>query len=163
MIRSAQPNDAGRIAEIYNYYVTQSAVTFEESEVTAAEMKCRIDEVLAVGLPFLVVESGGEVVGYAHASKWKGRCAYRFSVEVSAYIQHGVVGRGFGSALYMELCPRLADKGFHALIGGIALPNDASIRLHEKFGFRQVARFPEVGFKFGRWVDVGYWQRIVSS
>ena len=124
-------------------------------------MASRIHEVLSAGLPFLVVESGGEVVGYAHASKWKGRCAYRFSVEVSAYIHHGAVGHGFGSALYQELCPRLADKGVHALIGGIALPNDASIRLHEKFGFRQVARFPEVGFKFGCWVDVGYWQLIL--
>ena len=162
MVRSAQPSDAGRIAAIYSHYVAHTAITFEESEVTMAEMERRIREVLASALPFLVVESGGEVVGYAHASKWKGRCAYRFSVEVSVYIQHGVVGRGFGSALYQDLCPRLADKGFHALIGGIALPNDASIRLHEKFGFQQVARFPEVGFKFGRWVDVGYWQRTLS-
>jgi phosphinothricin acetyltransferase len=143
--------------------VAHTAVTFEESDVRTPEMQSRIHDVLASGLPFLVVESGGEVVGYAHASKWKGRCAYRFSVEVSAYIHHDAVGRGFGSTLYEELCPRLADKGFHALIGGIALPNDASIRLHEKFGFRQVARFPEVGFKFGRWIDVGYWQRILSS
>jgi phosphinothricin acetyltransferase len=141
--------------------VAHTTITFEEAEVTATEMEIRIRDVLASGLPFLVVESGGEVVGYAHASPWKGRCAYRFSVEVSAYIQDAVVGRGFGSALYHELCPMLADKGCHALIGGIALPNDASIRLHEKFGFRQVARFPEVGFKFGRWVDVGYWQRML--
>ena len=162
MVRSAHPGDAGRIAAIYSHYVAHTAITFEESEVTTAEMESRIREVLASGLPFLVVESAGEVAGYAHASKWKGRCAYRFSVEVSVYIQHGVVGRGFGSALYHDLCPLLADKGFHALIGGIALPNDASIRLHEKFGFRQVARFPEVGFKFGRWVDVGYWQRTMS-
>lgn len=77
--------------------------------------------------------------------------------------RHDAVGRGFGSIRYEELCPRLADKGFHALIGGIALPNAASIRLHEKFGFRQVAQFPEVGFKFGRWIDVGSWQRIMSS
>ena len=162
MVRSAQPSDARRIADIYSHYVTHTAVTFEESEVSPVEMERRIHDVLAAGLPFLAVESGGEIVGYAHASKWKGRCAYRFSVEVSAYIHHGAVGQGLGSALYQELCPRLADKGFHALIGGIALPNDASIRLHEKFGFRQVARFPEVGFKFGRWVDVGYWQLIVA-
>ena len=96
MVRSAQPNDAGRISAIYNHYVAHTAVTFEESEVTTAEMESRIVDVLASGLPFLVVQSGGEVVGYAHASKWKGRCAYRFSVEVSAYVQHGVVGRGFG-------------------------------------------------------------------
>jgi phosphinothricin acetyltransferase len=162
MVRSARPNDAGRIAAIYSHYVAHTTITFEEAEVTATEMESRVRDVLASGLPFLVVESGGEVVGYAHASKWKGRCAYRFSVEVSAYIQDGAGGCGFGSALYHQLCPILADKGFHALIGGIALPNDASIRLHEKFGFRQVARFPEVGFKFGRWVDVGYWQRILQ-
>ena len=162
MVRSVQPSDASRLAAIYSHYVTHTAVTFEESEVGPTEMESRIHDVLAAGLPFLVVESGGDVVGYAHASKWKGRCAYRFSVEVSAYIDQNIVGRGFGSALYQELCPRLADKGFHALIGGIALPNDASIRLHEKFGFRQVARFPEVGFKFGRWIDVGYWQRVLS-
>ena len=162
MVRSVQPSDASRIAAIYNHYVTHTAVTFEESDVSPIDMESRIHDVLASGLPFLAVESGGEVVGYAHASKWKGRCAYRFSVEVSAYIHHDALGRGFGSALYQALCPLLADKGFHALIGGIALPNDASIRLHEKFGFRQVARFPEVGFKFGRWVDVGYWQLIVA-
>jgi L-amino acid N-acyltransferase YncA len=162
MVRNARPRDAGRIATIYNHYISQTIVTFEESPIESAEMAARIDDVLAAGLPFLVVESGGEVVGYAHASKWKGRCAYRFSVEVSAYLHHDVVGRGFGSTLYQELCPRLADNGFHALIGGIALPNDASIRLHEKFGFEQVARFPEVGFKFGRWIDVGYWQCVLA-
>lgn len=161
MIRSALAADAGRIAGIYNHYVTHTVVTFEETAVTAVEMEGRISDTFNADLPFLVVETAGEVAGYAHASKWKGRCAYRYSVEVSAYIDKAYVGRGLGSALYQRLCPLLSDQGLHALIGGIALPNDASVRLHEKFGFRQVARFPEVGFKFGRWVDVGYWQRIL--
>jgi phosphinothricin acetyltransferase len=99
----------------------------------------------------------GRVLGYAYASKWRARPGYRHAVESSVYVDHGQRGRGLGLALYRALLARLEGR-FHAIIGGIALPNAASIALHERLGFRQVACFPEVGHKFGAWVDVGYWQ-----
>ena len=158
MIRHAHAGDAARLADIYNHYVTTTTITFEETPVGADEMRERVEEVQASGLPFLVIEHDARVAGYAHASKWKGRCAYRYSVEISAYIERECLGQGLGSQLYERLMPSLKAGGIHAVIGGIALPNAASVRLHEKFGLRQVATFPQVGFKFGRWIDVGYWQ-----
>src|SRR5690606_39143142 len=99
--------------------------------------------------------------GYAYAARWKGRCAYRYSVESTIYLDLGARRGGIGTVLYAALLERLRSRGYHAVIGGIALPNDASVRLHEQLGFRKVAHFPEVGFKLGRWVDVGYWQIIL--
>ena len=160
-IRIATAADADRIAEIYNHYVANTVVTFEEEPVTGGEMRRRLDEVFASALPWLVAESGGRMVGYAYATKWKARSAYRFSVETTVYLAVGLGRRGLGSRLYEELFRLLKEKGVHAAIGGIALPNDASVALHEKFGMRKVAHFEEVGFKFGKWVDVGYWERIL--
>jgi L-amino acid N-acyltransferase YncA len=160
-IRIATASDADRIAEIYNHYVAKTVVTFEEDPVTGGEMRRRMDEVFASMLPWLVAESGAGVVGYAYATKWKARSAYRFSVETTVYLAAGLGRRGLGSRLYEELFRVLKEKGVHAAIRGIALPNDASVALHEKFGMRKVAHFEEVGFKFGKWVDVGYWERIL--
>lgn len=161
MIRSATPADAAAIAGIYNYYITDTIVTFEETTVTGGEMAGRIAAVLGAGHPWLVVEDQGAVVGYAYASAWKGRCAFRFSLETTVYLQHGAMGRGLGAALYRQLIARLRELKYHVAIGGIALPNDASVRLHEKLGFRKVAHFTEVGYKFGRWLDVGYWELLL--
>lgn len=162
MIRQATEQDASQICEIYNHFVLQTAVTFEEEPVDADEMARRICETLA-GLPWLVWEDGGRVLGYCYASKWKGRCAYRYSVETTVYLRPDAGGRGLGTQLYTALLEDLRERGLHAAIGGIALPNDASVRLHEKLGFEKVAQFREVGNKFGRWVDVGYWQLILGS
>jgi len=161
MIREANAADAARLAEIYNHYVLHSIVTFEEEPVPASEMAARLDEIRAASLPWLVVEDKGQVAGYAYASKWKGRCAYRFSAEVTVYLDPACGGRGLGSALYGKLFPALSERGMHAAMGGIALPNPASVALHEKFGMVKVAHFKEVGFKFGGWIDVGYWQRTL--
>ena len=163
MIRAAQSDDAAAIAGIYNPYIRDTIITFEEEPVTAAEMAGRLDEVFAAGLPWLVAEDAGQVVGYAYAGKWKGRCAYRHSVECSVYLASHHLGRGLGTGLYQALFARLRDMGLHVVIGGIALPNPASVALHEKMGMRQVARFEEVGYKFGRWIDVGYWQMTLSG
>jgi phosphinothricin acetyltransferase len=160
IIREAAPADFAALARIYSHYVTTTTVTFEETPVTPAGMAERWREQSAAELPFLVAESGGEVLGFAYASKWKGRCAYRFTVEISVYLDPAQTGRGVGSTLYGRLLPLLESRGVHAVIGGIALPNEASIALHEKFGLTRVAHFREVGFKFGRWIDVGYWQRV---
>jgi L-amino acid N-acyltransferase YncA len=158
-IRAAAPRDAMAITEIYNNYVKTSVITFEEEPVTAAEIIRRLAQIQGASLPWLVAEDASRVTGYAYATPWKTRTAYRFSVEIAVYVAPGCVGRGIGSMLYGQLLPILQAQHVHAVMGGIALPNEASVALHEKFGFRKVALFEEVGFKFNRWIDVGYWQR----
>jgi phosphinothricin acetyltransferase len=117
-----------------------------------------MEEVWSSTLPWLVAELDEQVIGYAYASKWKARYGYRYSTEVSVYLdtEHG--GQGIGSKLYSDLFPILRERGIRNIIGGIALPNDASVALHEKFGMKKVAHFPAIGIKFDRWIDVGYWQ-----
>lgn len=161
-IRSASRADAQAIADIYNPYVATTCITFETESVTAEDMATRIAETVDAGLPWLVAEGPAGVVGYAYASKWKGRCAYRFSVESTVYLSPDHTGSGIGRTLYAALLDQLRDASLHAVIGGIALPNAASIALHERLGFEQVACFREVGFKQGRWIDVGYWQLILG-
>lgn len=159
-IRAATPADAAGIAEIYNHYVASTIVTFEEEPVSTADYAKRIEAVQSASLPWLVAEEASRIVGYAYAAKWHARSAYRFSVEVTAYLAPTDTGRGLGTALYGELFPMLETRGFHSMLGGISLPNEASVALHEKFGLRKAAHYREVGFKFGRWIDVGYWQRV---
>ena len=159
MIRDARPADADAIAALYNPYILETTISFEEEPVGADEMRARIAAVQDGGLPWLVLESDdGTIAGYAYATKWRVRHAYRFSVETSVYLSPAHAGRGHGTALYTELLRRLRALGCHLAIGGIAQPNEASVALHEKMGYRQVALFSEVGFKFDRWLDVGYWE-----
>jgi L-amino acid N-acyltransferase YncA len=158
VIRAATAADAEAIARIYNHFIRATVVTFEEEPVTASDMAGRIAEVTAASLPWLVAEQDGSVVGYARATKWKGRSAYRFSVETTIYLDPQHVGTGIGTNLYRLLLAQLQELGIHIVIGGVALPNTASVALHEKLGFRKVAHFSEVGFKFGKWIDVAYWQ-----
>jgi phosphinothricin acetyltransferase len=160
-IRPVESSDSGAIADLYNFYVRDSIVTFEEEPVSAAEITRRVEGVRMAGLPWLIAEQSGQLLGYAYASPWKVRSAYRFSVEVTVYVAPEHAGRGIGSKLYSPLFPMLQARQIHSAIGGIALPNDASIALHEKFGLKKVAHFYEVGFKFNRWIDVGYWQRVL--
>jgi phosphinothricin acetyltransferase len=152
--------DAAAVCAIYNPYVLETVVTFEEEAVSTAEMARRIGEVTA-RFPWLVAEEGGAIVGYAYATPWKVRAAYRHSVEVTVYLAPGHTGRGVGTALYRELIELLRKAGVHAVIGGVALPNAASIALHEKLGFKKTAHFLEVGRKLDRWVDVAYWELIL--
>jgi phosphinothricin acetyltransferase len=163
LVRTATAADAAAVAEIYNHYVTETIVTFEEDPVEPGEMARRIAEVEAAGLPWLVVEDEGEILGYAYASAWRPRYGYRFSTEVTVYLAPGRAGRGVGSALYRPLLKALRTRGIHAAMGGIALPNQASVALHEKFGFKKVAHFEQAGIKFNRWIDVGYWQLILED
>jgi L-amino acid N-acyltransferase YncA len=160
-VRAAAPKDADAVAAIYNYFVLRTIVTFEEEPVSPAEIARRMEEVRTASLPWLVAERTGAVEGYAYATAWRPRRGYRYSTEVTVYVAPGEGGRGIGSVLYAELIPALQARGIHAALGGIALPNDASVALHEKFGFKKVAHFEQVGVKFDRWIDVGYWQRIL--
>ncbi len=160
-IRDATDADAPAIAALYNPYVAETTITFEEAPVSAEQMAGRVREVQQAGLPWLVLEEGGPLRGYAYATRWKARSAYRFSVESSVYLATGHTGRGHGRRLYEALFEALRARGVHAVIGGIALPNPASVALHERMGMAPVAQFREVGFKFGRWIDVGYWERLL--
>lgn len=159
MIRSCQPADAMAVADIYNHYVANTVVTFEETPVAVAEMARRIDE-LARRWPWVVFEEHGVIKGYAYATDWRARSAYRFSVETTVYVGASHQRRGIGAQLYGALLAKLRECGAHSAVGGIALPNPASVALHEKLGFQRIGQFDEIGFKLGRWVDVGYWQLV---
>ena len=157
MIRQAKLSDAGQIADIYNFYVRNTSVTFEEKEVSKGQMRGRIKDKLEKYV-FLVWEEDGQVLGYAYAGEWKGRCAYRQTVESSVYLKKEAAGRGIGTKLCEKLLELLKQKGFHTVLAGIAIPNEASVALHEKLGFVKTGQLKEVGFKGGRYIDVGYWQ-----
>jgi L-amino acid N-acyltransferase YncA len=161
MVRPASADDAEAIARIYNYYIQNSVITFEEQPVSAQDMATRVAEIQNHSLPWLVAEIGNAIVGYAYASRWKVRSAYRYSVETTIYLENGCEGRGIGTTLYSSLLSMLRERGIHVAIGGAALPNEASVALHEKLGFEHVATFRQVGFKHGKWVDVAYWQLVL--
>ena len=163
MIRSIQSQDIDAITAIYNHYISDTIVTFEIDCITPSVMRQRVKEAREQGYPWLVAEDGsGKVVGYAYAGKWKGRLAYRHSAEISVYLDQQATGQGLGTALYEQLFSELAKRKIHVAIGGISLPNPASIALHEKLGMTKVAHFSEVGFKFEKWIDVGYWQKVIE-
>lgn len=157
MIREVKLSDSKQICEIYNYYIKETDITFEEIPLEIEEMEERIKEITLI-LPWFVFEEDGNILGYAYASKWKTRAAYKFSVESTVYVNKNLSHKGIGTKLYTELLKELKKRNIHAVIGGVALPNQKSCGLHEKLGFTKVAQFPEVGFKFGKWIDVGYWQ-----
>jgi phosphinothricin acetyltransferase len=157
-VRPATVADAAAVAGVYNHYVRETTITFEEAEVPSSEIARRIQEVEGASLPWLVAERKGVVVGYAYAARWHSRSAYRYSAEITVYVDAGHHRVGIGSRLYDRLFPILQARGIHTLLAGIALPNEPSIALHEKFGLAKVAHLRDVGFKFDRWVDVGYWQ-----
>lgn len=157
VLRDACAADAAAIAAIYNHYVANTVISMESDPVGVDEMARRLRDIQGAALPWLVLVDGGVVLGYAYASKWRARPGYRHALESSVYVDAAQRGRGLGSTLYRALIARLAGR-VHCVIGGIALPNPASVALHERLGFIQVACFTEVGHKFGNWVDVGYWQ-----
>jgi len=159
VIRSVEIKDAQAISDIYNHYIANTVITFEEDLVNSQDMVNRINKVLSANLPWFVAQDvSGNILGYAYASKWRERLSYRFSVEVTVYLSPDSAGKGVGSSLYESLFKALKANNMHSVIGGITLPNPASVAIHEKFGMKKVAHFEEVGLKFGQWLDVGYWQ-----
>jgi L-amino acid N-acyltransferase YncA len=157
-IRPATAVDAERICSIYNHYIATTTISFEEEPVTSNDISQRIADVTAANLPYLVLVENDQLIGYAYATKWRVRAAYRHSVESSVYLDPDHAGKGAGTMLYEALLAELRQRGLHLVIAGIAQPNEASVRLHERLGFIKVAHFSEVGMKFGCWIDVGYWQ-----
>jgi L-amino acid N-acyltransferase YncA len=158
MIREVTIDDAVFITEIYNYYIENTVVTFEVEPISIEVMSSRILKYKAIG-PYFVYEENEKVVGYSYISQFAERKAYQNTVEATIYLQNGYAKRGIGFLLYTNLLEKIKDK-YHSVIGIIALPNDASVKLHEKCGFKYVGEFSEVGRKFDKWIDVGYWQKI---
>lgn len=156
-IRNVNTDDATQIAEIYNYYIQNTHQTFETETISAEEMRARIAKVSA-SFPYVVAEEDGKIYGYAKANQFRMRRAYEFAAEVSIYVRNDAKQKGIGTLLYERLFAELRETDIHAIIAAISLPNDGSVRFHEKLGFTKVAHFKEVGYKLGRWVDVGYWQ-----
>jgi phosphinothricin acetyltransferase len=157
MLRAVTESDAESILEIYAPIIRASAITFEVEPPTVNEMRQRIAKALEHA-PWLVVERGGVVTGYAYATRHSDRAAYQWSVNVSVYVRDGERRRGVGRALYTSLFALLGLQGFYAAHAGITLPNDGSVGLHESFGFVPVGVYRAVGWKQGAWHDVGWWQ-----
>jgi phosphinothricin acetyltransferase len=159
-IRLARTEDAAACAAIYRPYVTESWVSFELEAPDPAEMAARIAR-YGASHAWLIAERAGEVIGYAYASPHRDRAAYASSCDVAIYVASAAARSGVGRALYGELLAGLKAQGLHAAFAGIALPNPASIALHEACGFTPLGVYREVGFKMGGWRDVGWWQRLL--
>jgi phosphinothricin acetyltransferase len=163
-VRNAHAGDIPQLAEIYAHHVRHGLATFELDPPDAAEMARRHANVVALGLPYLVADVDGRIAGYAYASPYRTRPAYRFTVEDSIYLRHDCAGHGIGSVLLPALiaaCEAAGCRQMVAVIGDSA--NHASIRLHEKFGFAHAGLLPAVGWKFGRWVDSVLMQRALGA
>jgi phosphinothricin acetyltransferase len=162
MVRDATSADAAACAAIYAPYVRGTAISFEEEPPTESEMRGRIEEAQA-RWAWLVLEEHGRIVGYAYAGPFSGRAAYRWSCEVSVYLELGCRRSGAGRALYEALLARLADLGLRMVAAGMTLPNPASEGFHAAMGFETVGVFRRIGFKHGRWYDVAWTQRALRA
>jgi L-amino acid N-acyltransferase YncA len=161
-IRAAAAADAAACAAIYAAYVLGSAITFETEPPTPGEMAGRIAAAQATHA-WLVLVDGGRVVGYAYGSPFKARAAYRWSCEVSVYLETGRRRGGGGRALYEALFARLAERGYRTAVAGMTLPNDASVGLHRALGFEAVGTYRRIGWKNGAWHDVAWMQRPLGG
>ena len=156
MIREARASDAKSIALIYNQYILNSTITFEEKKIGFKTIVDRIST--NKKHKWWVFEKDNILMGYAYSTKWKTRSAYRYTVESSVYVAQKYQHKGIGKALYINLIKSLKDDGFRRILAGISLPNNNSVIFHEKLGFKKVGQLEAVGYKFNRWIDVGYWE-----
>jgi L-amino acid N-acyltransferase YncA len=162
MVRQVRSEDAEQLTAIYNYYIETSGVTFEEDKIASSEMRFRIEKInVKNNFPFLVYEEEGQIKGYAYATTFRERVAYRFSVESTVYVAKEHFSKGIGRILYAALLGELKKGDCHSVIGVITLPNEPSVKLHESFGFKKVGHFTEVGYKFEQWMDVGFWELLL--
>ncbi|MCB4799733.1 GNAT family N-acetyltransferase [Neotamlana laminarinivorans] len=157
MIRPFKVEDTSQILEIYNYYVLNSTATFD---LEISEFKSFQEKLIGINnnFPFLVFEENNQILGYAYGSKFRPRPAYNDTVESTVYVKHNVHGKQIGTKLYIQLLKQLKIQQFHTVLGVLTVPNVGSVKLHENLGFKQVAELKEVGFKFGEWQNVGFWQ-----
>jgi phosphinothricin acetyltransferase len=163
-IRDAQPADLPHVLEIYNHYVANSTVTFDEDPLSLAEVRAKFRTVEKLGYPWLVgVSPSGQILGYAYVIPYRARAAYRFTVENSIYLGPASTGHGLGGALMTELLARAKEAGVREIVAIIADKGaDASIRLHERFGFRKIGHMGKVGYKFGRWLGTVLMQKSLK-
>lgn len=162
LTRQATLHDAAQIAEIYNYYILNTVVTFEMEVVDAQEMENRMATILEKH-NWLVLEDAKTLLGYAYYGPFRGRVAYNHTVESTIYLHPDYIGKGLGKPLYTEIIQNAAANNYKEIIGGIALPNAASEKLHNDLGFKKVGHFENVGLKFGRTIDVGFWQKTLRK
>lgn len=161
-IRPASAADLAAISAIYNYYVTRATCTFALVEETLEDRRVWFEGRNAIH-PVLVAEEAGQIVGWASLSEWNKRGAYAKTVESSIYIQHAHHRRGIGKVLMNRLLELATELKLHSVIAGITTDQNASMELHRGLGFVEVARFKEIGFKFGKWLDVHYFQKMIES
>ena len=162
-IRAATADDAEAIAAIYAPVVRDTTISFEWEPPSPAEMRVRIEKTIATHPWLVAVDDAGIVAGYVLAGKHREPASYQWSVNTSAYVRADVRGQGIGQRLYRALFEELAGLGFFRAFAGIALPNAASVALHERVGFRPLGVYEQVGFKHGAWRDVGWWQRTLRE
>jgi L-amino acid N-acyltransferase YncA len=164
LIRPSREGDISEIAAIYRHHVLHGLASFEEIPPAPDEVAARRRNILARGLPYLVAERSGRVLGYCYAGPYRSRSAYRFTLEDSIYIDNAEVGRGLGRALLATLLDRCTELGYRHMVGVIGGSDTwPSIRLHAALGFVRIGTLPAVGFKFGRWVDIVLMQRALGS
>jgi L-amino acid N-acyltransferase YncA len=162
-IRAATPDDAAALAEIYAPFVSASHISFETEPPDSAGIRTRMADGGDL-YPWLAAEGEtGELAGYAYATRFRAREAYRFAVETTVYLRPGAEGQGLGRRLYAPLLAILEAQGFSRAIAAIALPNQASVRLHERLGYAHAGTYSQVGYKLDRWWDVGLWQRPLAD
>ena len=161
MIRTFSIKDTKALLDIYNYYVLNTSATFD---IEALSLETFTNKVTQINekFPFIVFEEDDEILGYAYGSKWRPKPAYNHTVESTVYVKNGAHGKQIGTKLYAELFSLLKQQKFYSILGALTLPNEASVKLHEKFGFKKVAHFKAVGLKFDIWHDVGFWQLILD-
>lgn len=162
LVRPVSIADAQAMADIYNYYVLNTPLTFEEEALGREGMADRI-RAFSPQYPWLVWEEGGELAGYAYAHKWHERAAYRLSAEDTVYVKQGFQRRGIGRTLLGTLIGELRNQGIHVVMAVITVPNEGSTALHESLGFKKAGHFSEIGWKMGRWRDVGYWELVIDA
>jgi L-amino acid N-acyltransferase YncA len=164
VVRPVRHADLGQVGEIFGWYAVNSAATFDETPRTYSFWSSHADELAGFGLPFLVAESGGVIVGYAYAGPWRRKAAYRLTVEDSVFVAPGRTGEGIGRVLLAELLTACAEAGLRQVIAVIADTGDAaSVGLHRACGFTEAGRLTGVGFKQGRWVDTLLMQRTIAN
>ena len=161
IVRAVCPSDIGALCRIYNHYVEHTVIPFEMAPVDEQQMQARVEQIVR-RYPYLVCECDGVVVGYCCVHPWKGWAAYEPTVECSVYLAPGFTGLGLGRRLMQALLEVLPERGVHAVIACLVVPNEASRRLCAGLGFRRVSHFPEVGHKFGRWLDVEDWVLLLD-
>ncbi|MEO5510756.1 MAG: arsinothricin resistance N-acetyltransferase ArsN1 family B [Longimicrobiales bacterium] len=163
VIRLSTIADAEQVQAIYAPIVRDTVISFELEPPSVDEMAARMEKTRLLEMPWIVIEDAGEVLGYAYAGKYRERPAYHWAVEVSVYVHERARGAGIGRAAYTALFSVLAFQHYQTACAGATLPNDESVRLHEKLAFKTVGVFPNVGYKFGKWHDTIWWAKKLGA